>query len=389
MRTLPIVLWVAVLIAALLLGAEWLATTATVAPASCHDASEAPGEAACAAHQQPPTASTARVDVVVGTDRTFADEPFVAAEPVLAAKPEQPRASCPTAPAGVLVVDGARVPQPDLPVGLCTSERLSGRPCILPLGRTDAQGFLALPPHRVGVLVVDTAGGRLGSVARSAAMAATTVHLVLHASGGLLVDVVDAAGRAIEGARVELVGAVGNETLCSDAAGRAAFPHLALDHELTLRTSSAGRCAELRLPAHRPAGRTLHQVVVLDAAPVLLRTAVLDGDGAPFGERLVRCTFADGRSLRTTSDAHGGITIPLPAPANGKSPTSLDLRLELLDAAGRLCGASALVNLTPNDGATALPPVRLQNPAAEPSRGDAKHLRFERIGRSPHRSSRT
>jgi hypothetical protein len=129
--------------------------------------------------------------------------------------------------------------------------------------------------------------------------------------------------------------------------------------------------------------------VVLDSAPVLLRTAVLDGDGAPFGERLLRCTFADGRSLRTTSDAHGGITIPLPAPANGKSPTSLDLRLELLDAAGRLCGASALVNLTPNDGATALPPVRLQSPAAEPSRGDAKHLRFERLGRSMGRSSRT
>lgn len=345
------VLLVAVLlIAALLLGAEWLATTATVAPASCHDASEA----ACAAHREPQTADMVRVGAAVGIDRSFADEPCVADQP------EQPPAVRPTAPAGVQVIDGARVPQPDLPVGLCTSERLTGRHCIVPLGRTDAQGFLALPPHRVGVLVVDTAGGRLGSVARSAAMAATTVHLVLQASGGLLVDVVDAAGRAIEGARVELVGAVGNEVVCSDAAGRAAFSHLALDDELTLRTSSAGRCAELRLPAHRPAGRTLHQVVVLAADPQLLRTAVLDGDGAPFGERLVRCTFADGRSLRTTSDVHGRITIPLPAPANGPPPTSLDLRLELLDANGRLCGASTIVSFTSNDGATALPPVRLQ-----------------------------
>lgn len=378
MRTLPIVLLVAVLIAALLLAAEWLASTATVAPASCHDASAAPGEAACATHLQSATAGTARADVAVGTDRSFADEPFVADDP------EDPPAVRPTAPAGVLVVDGARVPQPDLPVGLCTSERLTGRPCILPLGRTDAQGFLALPPHRVGVLVVDTAGGRLGSVARSAAMAATTVHLVLHASGGLLVDVVDAAGRAIDGARVELVGPVGTQVVCSDAAGRAAFSHLALDHELTLRTSAAGRCAELRLPAHRPAGRTLHQVVVLDAAPVLLRTAVLDGDGAPFGERLLRCTFADGRSLRTTSDAHGGITIAVPAPANGQPPTSLDLRLELLDAAGRLCGASAIVNLTPSDGLTTSMPVQLVHPATADLRalgGPRRALEFPARGR--------
>ena len=123
--------------------------------------------------------------------------------------------------------------------------------------------------------------------------------------------------------------------------------------------------------------------MVLDTAPTLLRTAVVDGDGARLCERLLRCTFADGRSLRTTSDAHGRITIPLPAPTNGQSPTSIDLRLELLDAAGRLCGASAIVNLTPNDGATTSMPVHLVHPATAdplPLDGPCRALEFRARG---------
>ena len=161
------------------------------------------------------------------------------------------------------------------------------------------------------------------------------------------------------------------------AAGRTEFPQLALDGELTLRASSVGRGAELRLPEHRPAGRTLHQVVVLDAAPRWLHTAVLDADGAPFCERLLRCTFADGRSLRTTSDARGRIEIPLPGPMPGDSSTQCDVRLELLDASGHLCGASANVNLTPNDGSTVCMPVRLVHPAAtEPRHAAGRRSAF-------------
>lgn len=359
MRTPPVALVsVAVLIATVLLALAWLATTPTVAPPIGRGA----GEAAGAANRAPTTAGIVRVGAAVRTDLPFAQDLVVAGEPERV--PEVGQAT----PAGVQVIDGACVPQPDVPVGLCTTERRTGRPCILPLGRTDAQGFLALPPHRVGLLVVDTAGGRIGSVARTAAAASTIVPLVLQATGGLLVDVVDAAGRAIDGARVELVGPLGAAVVRCDAAGRASFPQLALDSELTLRTSSAGRGAELRLPAHRPAGRTLHQVVVLDAAPQLLHTAVLDADGAPFGERMVRCTFGDGRSLRTTSDAYGRVTIPLPGPSNGQPPTALDLRLELLDARGRLCGASAFVSLTPYDGSTSGMPVRLLHEAVADQR---------------------
>ncbi len=347
MRTLPMLL-VAVLIAALLVALEWLAATAAVAPATAPGA----GEAACAAHREPPMASSARVESAVRIE-LFAEQPAVANE----AGPGSER-RC-DEPAGVQVVDGAGRPQPDLPVGLCTSERLTGRACILPLGRTDAQGFLALPPHRVGLLVVDTAGGRIGSVVRSAAAGATTVQLVLQATGALLVLVVDAAGRPLDGARVELSGPFGTEVVRSDAAGRAPFPQLALDHELTLRASSAGRSAELRLPAHRPAGRTLQHVVVLAAAAQLLHTTVLDADGVPLREQLLRCTFADGRSLRTTSDGHGRLTIPLPGPANGQLPAVLGLRIERLDATGRLRGATAFVSVTPNDGTTSAMPVRL------------------------------
>lgn len=349
---------VAVLIATLLMALAWLATTAAVAPPTCHGASEAAG----AAHRAPTTAGIARVDAVVRTDQPFAHGRVVADEPERA--PEVRHA----APAGVQVVDGARVPQPDLPVGLCTTERWNGRPCVLPLGRTDAQGFLALPSHRLGLLVVDTASGRIGSVVRSAASSSTTVQMVLQATGGLLVLVVDAAGRPIDGARVELTGAHGAEVVRSDAAGRASFGPLALDHELTLRASSAGRSTELRLPAHRPAGRTLHEVVVLDAAPQLLHATVLDADGAPLRERLVRCTFADGCSLRTTSDAFGGLTIPLPGHASVAPSTGFDLRLELLDGRGRLGGASAIVNLAPNDASTSGMPVRLVYEAAADQR---------------------
>lgn len=348
MRTLPMLL-VAVLIAALLVALEWLAATAAVAPTSVPGATAA----ACAAHRDPPTASNARVGAAVRTDQSFAVEPTLAAE---SGRAWERRCD---APAGVQVVDGAGRPQPDLPIGLCTTERLAGRPCVLPLGHTDAQGFLALPPHRVGLLVVDTAGGRIGSVVRSAAAGSPTVQLVLQATGALLVLVVDAAGRPLDGARIELSGPFGMEVVRSDAAGRAPFPQLALDHELTLRASAAGRSAELRLPAHRPAGRTLQHVVVLAAAPQLLLTTVLDADGVPLREQLLRCTFADGHSLRTTSDAHGRLTIPLPGQANGQPPAVLGLRIERLDAMGRLHGASAFVSVTQADGTTSAMPVRL------------------------------
>ena len=347
MRTLPMLL-VAVLIAALLVALEWLAATAAVAPATAPGG----GEAACASHRAPPLASSDRVEAAVRI------EPF-AEQPAVADASGHTRDRRCDAPAGVQVVDGAGRPQPDLPVGLCTTERLTGRPCVLPLGHTDAQGLLALPPDRVGLLVVDTAGGRIGSVVRSAAAGSTTLQLVLQATGALLVLVVDAAGRPLDGARVELSGPFGTEVARSDAAGRASFPQLALDHEVTLRASSACRSAELRLPAHRPAGRTLQHVVVLAAAALLLHTTVLDADGAPLREQLLRCTFADGRSLRTTSDAHGRLTIPLPGPANGKPPATLDLRIERLDATGRLRGASAFVSVTQSDGTTSARPVRL------------------------------
>lgn len=362
MRTHPMLLLVAVPIAALLAALAWLATTTTVAPTPAHGASEV----VCAVHQEMPTADIARVGAAARTALPFAELSVVADE---SGHPPEVRHA---APAGVQVVDGAGRPQPDLPVGLCTSERRTGRPCVLPLGRTDAQGFLALPPSRVGVLVVDTAGGRIGSVVRNAAACSTTVQLVLQATGGLLVDVFDAAGRPIDGARVELTGAFGAEVVRSDAAGRASFAPLALDHELTLRASSAGRSTELRLPAHRPAGRILHEVVVLDAAPQLLHTTVLDADGTPLRERLVRCTFADGCSLRTTSDAHGGLTIPLPGHASGQPPMAFDLRLELLDARGRLSGASAIVSLAPNDGSTSGMPVRLLHDAVADQRHPAQ-----------------
>jgi hypothetical protein len=266
-------------------------------------------------------------------------------------------------PVGVLVVDATGTPQPGLPVGLCATERLTGRPCVLPLGTTGANGLLALPPHRLGTLVVDTAAGRIGSVERSES--ATTVTLVLQPTGALVVDVVDAAGRPIDGARVAIIGTGGTSVMNCDAAGRTEFLQLALDGELSLRASSASRSAERNLPTQRPAGRTLHQVVVLDGVPCTLATAVMDADGTPWCERLLRCTFADGRSLRVTSDDRGRITIPLPSATTGSPRTALELRLELLDARGRLSGASAMVTATPNDGTTTLAPVCLGMPRRE------------------------
>jgi hypothetical protein len=347
----------AALIAALVITIEWLATAAAAAPMTLRGASDA----APPPHREPLTTGMQLVDAALRTDEPIADHLIVDA-PTLDDEPQRAQPIRHVAPAGVQVVDGAGKPQPDLPVGLCSTERLTGRPCMLPLGRTDAGGFLALPPHRLGTLVVETASGRIGSVVRTKAVASTMVQLVLLPTGALVVDVVDAAGRPIDGARVELRGTGDATVVVSDAAGRACFPQLALDGELTLRANSAGRSAELRLSAHRPAGRTLHQVVALDASPQLLHTAVLDASGAPFCERLLRCTFADGRSLRTTSDANGHISIALPGPPRGQLSTTFDLRLELLDAAGRLSGASALVPVTPHDGSTALPPVRLVHP---------------------------
>ncbi|MCU0865358.1 MAG: carboxypeptidase-like regulatory domain-containing protein [Planctomycetes bacterium] len=362
MRRIPVALLLfAVLIAALLIALEWIATAAAAAPTPIRGASEAAPTRRHEPNDDVQLVEAAlQVTEPVGSDR-------LASEPRCQGWPEQTAPVRDTAPAGVQVVDAAGRPQPLLPVGLCSTERLTGRPCLLPLGHTDADGFLPLAPHRLGTLVVETAGGRIGSVLRTEATASTTLQLVLQATGALLVDVVNAAGRPIDGARVELTGPGGRAVVSSDATGRSWFPQLALDGELTLRASSAGRRAELRLPAQRPAGRTLHQVVVLDAAPRLLVGDVLHADGSPCCERLLRCTFADGSSLRTTSDAHGRIAIPLPGPPPGEPSRTFDVRLELLDAAGHLSGASAIVNLTPNDGRTVCQPVRLVHPvAAEP-----------------------
>jgi hypothetical protein len=344
-----------VLFAALLAGLattlELLATSVAAAPQPIggSHAVDLPGPC------EPAASDAAPATLADDRQSSFAAEPTGAAIDAATGSPEQL-----PVPVGVLVVDATGTPQPGLQVGLCTTERLTGRPCILPLGTTGANGLLALPPHRLGTLVVDTAAGRIGSVERSEA--ATTVSLVLQPTGALVVDVVDAAGRPIDGARVALIGTGGTTVTNCDTAGRTGFPQLALDGELTLRASSAGRSAELKLPAHRPAGRTLHQVVVLDGVPHTLATAVVDADGTPWCERLLRCTFADGRSLRVTSDALGRITIPLPSATTGSPTTALDLRLELLDARGRLSGASAMVTATPNDGTTTLAPVRLVMP---------------------------
>jgi hypothetical protein len=238
MRRIPVALLLfAVLIAALVIALEWLATAAALAPTPLRGACEAAPLGAHSPMSGPQLAETTlRAAEPVGQD-------LIAIEPLRDGEPRQGEPVRNTTPAGVLVIDAAGRPQPLLPVGLCSTERLTGRPCLLPLGHTDADGFLPLPPHRLGILVVETAGGRIGSMLRTEAAASTTLQLVLQATGALLVDVVDAAGRPIDGARVELTGPGGRTVANSDAAGRSWFPQLALDGELTLRVNSAGRCA--------------------------------------------------------------------------------------------------------------------------------------------------
>ena len=277
----------------------------------------------------------------------------------------------------VLVVDRLGRPQAGVTIGQRAAEVRTGLLRTLTLGATAHDGTFPFPIGSTGLLVAEVPGGCIGE--RLVTLDEPEPRLVLQSTGALAVLVTDATGRPVADAEVVLAGAGCRQNQRSDVHGRTTFPRVALDGELDLRATAHGRRSVASIVEGRHAGRTVEHIVVLADECAWVRTALLDASGRAIPDTTVRCTFANGSSVRACSDDFGNLCIDLP-PAFALEPGTI--RCEPLDARGRLHGAAVAITVPPGTGrAHAAPPIRL--PPGELKDAPRRAFNFTASGRRP------